>query len=210
MWSIGCVFAEMNLKKVLFGEKDLSRQIQRMISLLGLPPNSFMNEISDLEIKEFMVKADKKVQKVDWTQLFPNLQDDGMDLLKRLLEYDPEKRISAEEALKHPFLANIHQPEEQDKVVDICYFDFEFEMYTLDNKILRELIMDEILIYNNPEAKKRYKAIKEKYPSGVLELMYNKKANSDSSSSDSSQNENFNAESKDFESVFAQLGTPLN
>ena len=76
-------------------------------------------------------------------------------------------------------------------------------MYTLDNKILRELIMDEILIYNNPEAKKRYKAIKEKYPSGVLELMYNKKANSDSSSSDSSQNENFNAESKDFESVFA-------
>lgn len=96
MWSVGCVFAEMNLKKVLFGEKDQSRQIQRMISLLGLPPSNIMNEIPDSKIKEFLTLAHEKTSRVEWNQLFPNLDDVALDLLQKLLEYDPEKRISAE------------------------------------------------------------------------------------------------------------------
>jgi hypothetical protein len=71
MWSVGCVFAEMNLKKVLFGEKDQSRQIQRMISLLGLPQSNIMNEITDPKIKEFLVLANEKTEKIDWKMLFP-------------------------------------------------------------------------------------------------------------------------------------------
>jgi serine/threonine protein kinase len=38
LWSVGCVFAELILKRVLFGERDMTKQIQRVISLLGLPP----------------------------------------------------------------------------------------------------------------------------------------------------------------------------
>ena len=36
------------------------------------------------------------------------------------------------------------------------YFDFEFEQYTLDKKILRELIFDEILLYHSKDAKEDY------------------------------------------------------
>lgn len=38
MWSVGCVFAEMYLRRVIFGEKDIARQLQRFVALLGLPP----------------------------------------------------------------------------------------------------------------------------------------------------------------------------
>jgi serine/threonine protein kinase len=156
MWSAGCVLAEMNIKRVLFGEKDLSRQIQRMISLLGKLPPHLMAEISDPKIREFLSVAGEKTHRVEWGKLFPDLEEDGLDLLSKLLEFDPEKRISAEKALQHPFFADLYQADDLDKHSSLSYFDFEFEMYSLDTKILRDLLMDEILIYNNPKAKKQY------------------------------------------------------
>lgn len=41
----------------------------------------------------------------------PDLEADALDLMKRLLEFDPAKRISAEEALAHPYFADLHQVE---------------------------------------------------------------------------------------------------
>lgn len=40
------------------------------------------------------------------TSLFPNAPDDARDLLYRMLDYNPETRITAEQALRHPFFTN--------------------------------------------------------------------------------------------------------
>ena len=40
-------------------------------------------------------------------ELLKNLDDEGLDLLQKFLQLEPEKRISAEEALKHPFFDDI-------------------------------------------------------------------------------------------------------
>lgn len=45
---------------------------------------------------------------VPFKQAFPQLDDDGIDLLRRMLQYDPTKRISAAEALNHPFFKEFH------------------------------------------------------------------------------------------------------
>jgi serine/threonine protein kinase len=42
-------------------------------------------------------------------EIVPNLDDNGIDLLKKLLEYDPEKRISAADALEHPFFKDLDE-----------------------------------------------------------------------------------------------------
>ena len=47
MWSVGCVFAELYLHKVLFGEKDLSKQVWRFVALLGLPAPKLIEQIKD-------------------------------------------------------------------------------------------------------------------------------------------------------------------
>lgn len=82
------------------------------------------------------------------------------DLVKKLLNWDPKMRPSAEEALAHPFLAEIHDVNEEPSCEPLDYFDFEFEQYRLDTKILHDLILDEILLYHNSNAVKYYRQCK--------------------------------------------------
>lgn len=89
-----------------------------------------------------------------------------------MLCYDPAERLSAEEALEHPFFKELHQKENEPANARIEYFDFEFEQYTLDKKILRELITDEIFLYHSRDARDYYEKCKAKYPKGVLEILY--------------------------------------
>ena len=46
-------------------------------------------------------------------QLFPTGSDQAADLLDNLLEFNPEKRYTAEEALRHPYLAQFHNPADE-------------------------------------------------------------------------------------------------
>lgn len=108
IWSVGCVFAEFYLRKVLFGEKELSKQLYRLIALLGLPPESIMSQIKDPKVKDFLSEAAKKTKRLTFKDILPGLEPDAEDLLLKLLEYNPAKRLSAEEALTHPYFKDLH------------------------------------------------------------------------------------------------------
>ncbi len=43
----------------------------------------------------------------DLKEVVPQLDDDGLDLLARLLVYDPGQRISAKQALQHPYFHDL-------------------------------------------------------------------------------------------------------
>lgn len=51
----------------------------------------------------------------------------GIDLVRKLLSWDPKDRPSAEEALAHPFLAEIHDIDDEPSAEPLSYFDFEYE-----------------------------------------------------------------------------------
>jgi mitogen-activated protein kinase 15 len=42
--------------------------------------------------------------------MFPTASREAADLLQKLLVFDPEKRFTAAEALRHPYVANFHDP----------------------------------------------------------------------------------------------------
>lgn len=54
----------------------------------------------------------------------------------------------------------------------LSYFDLEFENYEMDIKILRQLMLDEILLYNSSAARQYYFEVRKRYPQGVLEQVY--------------------------------------
>ena len=71
-------------------------------------------------------------------------------MLKKLFCFDPKDRLSAEEALRHPYFKELHNEEDEPMREAFEYVEFEFENYNLDKQILKELILDEILLYHNP------------------------------------------------------------
>ncbi len=84
--------------------------------------------------------------KVPFSRIFPNASPQALDLLERLLDFDPAKRITVEQALEHPYLETYHDPADEPTHVP---FDFGFEQY---NRIddLRKLILEEINTYYSP------------------------------------------------------------
>lgn len=100
MWSIGCIFAEMVNRKPLFpGDSEID-EIFRIFRIMGTPNEQVWPEINYLpDFKPTFPKWNKKNLK----EVVPSLDDDGIDLLKSLLVYDPAGRVSAKRALLHPY-----------------------------------------------------------------------------------------------------------
>ena len=80
----------------------------------------------------------------------------ALDLLRKMLIYDPEKRISIQEALEHEFIGDLHYEPDEPVTVPVSAFDFDFEMYDLSIEEQKELILDEIMLYHSRKAQKKY------------------------------------------------------
>lgn len=52
-------------------------------------------------------------QPIDFRQKFPEADDLAIDLMLRMLMFDPRKRIGVEEALRHPWLAQLHDESQE-------------------------------------------------------------------------------------------------
>ena len=98
IWSIGCIFAELILKQPLFkGEYEIE-QLFKIFHVLGTPNKDIWPEVETLPnfSHEF-----PKFKPIKFEDYFIGLDKNGIDLLKQMLVYDPNQRITAKQALMH-------------------------------------------------------------------------------------------------------------
>ena len=115
IWAAGCIFAEMCQNEPVFQGKDDGDQFQAMLKILGRVSketmSSFLAKGVPFDKKVlFKIKAPerKELEMKRWVNRLPK-KDSALDLLEKMLEYDPDKRISAADALQHPFFATLRK-----------------------------------------------------------------------------------------------------
>ena len=107
MWSIGCIFAEMVSGKPLFTGKSDVDQLKKIFKIMGTPNENHANSLRDLPEWSNNESNFENYPEQDIKSFVSRLDSEGVDLLQKFIQLEPEKRISAEEALKHPFFDDI-------------------------------------------------------------------------------------------------------
>ncbi len=113
VWSIGCIFAEMATGTPLFAGKSDADQLLRIFRFLGTPNNSnwssmhhYPNSTNMLSKPELLQNQEPECFRLFESGIgFEKLGREGIDLLLALLRYEPSERITAAQALQHPYFS---------------------------------------------------------------------------------------------------------
>ncbi|XP_076888322.1 cyclin-dependent kinase B2-2-like [Bidens hawaiensis] len=103
MWSVGCIFAELVMKTAIFAGDSELQQLLHIFRLLGTPNEEIWPGVSKL--KDWHEYPQWKPKPVSTS--VPNLDANGLDLLSKMFEYEPLKRISAKKAMEHPYFDDL-------------------------------------------------------------------------------------------------------
>lgn len=130
IWSVGCIMAEMLTGKTLFRGKDYLDQLTQILKVTGVPGTEFVQKLNDKAAKSYIQSLPQSPKK-DFSQLFPRASPQAVDLLEKMLELDVDKRLTASQALAHPFFEPFRDPEEE---TEAQKFDdsLEHEKLTVD------------------------------------------------------------------------------
>ena len=145
IWGVGCVFAELLGRSPLFPGEDYLDQVQRVVGVLGIPSTEDMGFIGNNSARRF-IKSLPKRQRVPWSTLYPEANPIGLDLLNKMLAFNPSKRYTVEQCLAHPYFEGLHSPEEE----PVCKtkFDWSFDDFTPTKPLLQSLIYEESLKFH--------------------------------------------------------------
>ncbi|KAH9035655.1 mitogen-activated protein kinase HOG1 [Lactarius pseudohatsudake] len=104
IWSTGCIFAEMLEGKPLFPGKDHVNQFSIITELLGTPPDDVIETICSENTLRFVQSLPKR-QRVPFSEKLRCNDESALDLLEKMLVFDPRKRINATECLSHEYVS---------------------------------------------------------------------------------------------------------
>lgn len=180
MWSIGCILGELLGGKPMFPGTSTMNQIDRIIEVTGRPSKDDIEAIQS-EFAAQMLENLPEPNERGLESMYPNADGDAHDLLKKLLMFNPDKRITVEEALDHPYVTQFHNIEEEiscDKQIRIPIDDNK--KFSVAN--YREELYTSVI--KNVETKKASRQRKGK-SSGKRAKRNSKKSSSNKSSSSS-------------------------
>ncbi|KAM0685251.1 TFIIH complex serine/threonine-protein kinase subunit kin28 [Conglomerata obtusa] len=112
VWAIGCVFAELFLRTPYFPAEDEFKQLDVIFRALGTPTEK--DWPGHNKLPNYIKYPDYPVQNTKL--LFTAASKDGIDLLEKMLKFDPSKRITTLNSLKHEYFKNLPRPTKTEKL----------------------------------------------------------------------------------------------
>ncbi|KAK8804356.1 hypothetical protein WA588_004571 [Blastocystis sp. NMH] len=183
IWSVGCILAELlqtlepnrrvqplfpgsscfplsskrneKQQNERFGEefRAETHQLMKIFEVIGTPSHDDVMQLDDGPMKEFLLSLEF-MPPMDFKQLYPHAEPASLELLRRMLAFNPEKRITVEEALQSAFVAPVRREENERICTETMVFPFEYGVQGSpenERQILRRLIYNEALLFNKEE-----------------------------------------------------------
>jgi mitogen-activated protein kinase 1/3 len=119
IWSVGCILAEMLSNRPIFPGKHYLDQLNHILGVLGSPSQEDLDCIVNEKARSYLQSLPFK-PRVPWNKLFPQADQKALDLLGKMLTFNPYKRISVEEALAHPYLEQYYDPADEVRKNHLC------------------------------------------------------------------------------------------
>ncbi len=174
MWAAGCLFAELQglkkenikdcaLRRPLFpgdscfpispmslglsanSPDDSKDQLHVIMNVLGSPTKKDLTFIQGEELVESILKLPKR-PRVDLATMYPAAGKDALDLLIRMLAFNPYNRIIVDECLAHPYFAPVRKPEREVVASRPAVLELD-ENDKMDEARMRRLFLDEVEYY---------------------------------------------------------------
>lgn len=143
VWSVGCIMAELLARTPLFPGEDYIAQLRLITDKLGKPSDKDMDFVTSDRARKFMTSLPAK-KPVSFEEAFPAYKDEtqALDLLKGMLAFHPDQRITVDAALEHPYLATLHNPDDE-PVADFT-FSYDFESEEMTSERVQQLVWNEV------------------------------------------------------------------
>ena len=173
VWSCGCIFAEARLtsfclaaacaltpsclyvtqllgRRPVFPGKDYVHQLSLITRVLGSPSEADTAFIHSDKARRY-IRSLPPCGRCDFARLYPGASAPACALVDAMLAFSPARRISVDDALAHPYLAALHDPE--DEPVAATPFSFPFDSETLTEETVRILVTVEVERYRSQRAR---------------------------------------------------------
>ena len=141
IWSVGCILGELLTGKTLFASTDHIDHLMQIMRLLGTPNPELMAKISSDDAKRFLDSLPAMSRK-DFKTVFQGADTLAIDLLEHMLDMDPDKRFTVEQALAHDYLKKYSDP--TDEPISGPY-DQSFEDHNLSTEEWKKLVYEETI-----------------------------------------------------------------
>uniref|UniRef100_A0AAY4BVB1 mitogen-activated protein kinase n=1 Tax=Denticeps clupeoides TaxID=299321 RepID=A0AAY4BVB1_9TELE len=149
IWSVGCIMAELLTGKTLFPGTDHINQLQQIMRLTGTPPASLISRMPSHEVSPPCFYPAPRATPPPELDASPPFRSPvgSVDLLEKMLVLDTDKRITAPDALAHPYFSQYHDPDDEPEAEP---YDQSFESRDLKIEEWKSLTYEEVVTFEPP------------------------------------------------------------
>ncbi|XP_051204158.1 mitogen-activated protein kinase 4 [Lolium perenne] len=109
VWSVGCIFAELLGRKPIFRGTGSLDQLKHIVNVLGSVGDADLEFIDNTNTREY-IQSIPYTPGIPLAGMYPQAHPLAIDLLQKMLVFDPSKRIGVTEALEHPYMSALYDP----------------------------------------------------------------------------------------------------